>query len=85
MAVLSQQLRNECCQELMADLSANREVLDLAKAEVQAAVNAADDYQNAHAAEMKAAIPQPARGNMTNAQLARMVNLVNRYRYIDGS
>jgi hypothetical protein len=85
MAVLSDPRRQACCQELMAELSGVREALNVTKADLQAAVNAADDYQNANAAAMKQAIPQPARGAMTNSQLARMVNMVNRYRYIDGS
>jgi hypothetical protein len=85
MAVLTDQRRKACCQELMAELSSERESLPLLKADLQSAVNATDDYQNANAAAMKAAIPQPARGAMSNSQLARMVNMVNRYRYIDGS
>lgn len=88
MAVLTDERRTACCQELMAELSALREPFpggDLSSDEVQAAVNSADDYQNANAAAMKQAIVQPARARMSNSQLARMVNLVNRYRYIDGA
>lgn len=88
MAVLTPERRAACAQELMAELSALRELFpggDLSSDEVQAAVNSADDYQNANAAAMKQAIVQPARSRMSNSQLARMVNLVNRYRYIDGA
>jgi Ni2+-binding GTPase involved in maturation of urease and hydrogenase len=85
MAVLTTERRQACCQELMAELSAARELLNVNKADLQAAVNAADDYQNANALAMKQAIPMPARSAMTNSQLARMVNMVNRYRYIDGN
>ena len=88
MAVLTPERRQACCQEFMNELSELREPYpggDLSKPEVQAAINSADDYQNANAAAMKQAIAQPARARMSNSQLARMVNMINRYRYIDGS
>jgi hypothetical protein len=46
------------------------------KADLRAAVNALDDFMEANAAAINAAIPQPARSALTAAQKARLLALV---------
>lgn len=57
----------------------------LTKADIRAAFNAIDAFMNANAATLNAAIPQPARAQLTTAQKARLLNEVVRRRYIAGA
>jgi hypothetical protein len=66
----------------MRDVSAAREPLGaLTKAELRAAVNAADAWADANAASFNAALPQPARSALTARQKARLLAVVLRRRY----
>jgi len=51
------------------------------KADLLAAVNALDDFFESNAAAINAAIPQPARGQLTVEQKSRLVRYVLRRRY----
>ena len=83
MALLSDQRRAAATQELMEQLSALREPLDLIKADLRPVIDALDDYMNTNAQAINAALPQPARGVMTQDQKARALTLVVAYRYLD--
>lgn len=53
----------------------------ITKADIQAAANALDDFFDANATAINAAIPQPARGALTVAQKSRLVRYVIQKRY----
>ena len=53
----------------------------LAKADLRAAVDAVDDFLDANAATINAAIPQPARGALTTKQKALLLMYVVAKRY----
>jgi hypothetical protein len=82
MAVLTDPDRADLWADYMRDNTAPYGVLT--KADLRAAVNALDDYFNANAAAINAAIPQPARGALSAAQKARLLQLVVARRYIKG-
>ena len=82
MAVLSDADRAEVTQEFMA-LAAGPH--SITKADIRAAVNALDDWYNTNALNANAALPQPARGAMTQADKAHMSNLIVTKRYVKGS
>lgn len=85
MAVLSDAKRAECNAELMRQLSALSETCGVTKADLRAAVNAIDDYLHTNAATINTAIPQPARGALTVAQKSRLMRLVMRKRFEEGT
>lgn len=86
MAVLSDADRQELWAELMAEFSRARETTaGVAKADLRAAVNAIDQFLSDNVAAVNSAIPQPARGALTTAQKARLLNAVVRQRYIKGA
>lgn len=69
MAALSTADRQRIWRGLMRFWSHRREPLgNLTKADLQAAVNATDDWIDANAAAYNSAIPQPARGQLTSDQ-----------------
>lgn len=77
MAVLNEADRAGVHADLMRDLSRAREVLGaLTKAELRAAVDAADDWAQANAAAFNTALPLPARTVLTAAQKARLLAAV---------
>jgi hypothetical protein len=85
-AVLPDNDRAAVHAELMADLSTAREPLGaLTKAELRAAVNAADQWANDNAAAYNAALPLPARTVLTAAQKARLLVYVIRKRWLTGA
>jgi hypothetical protein len=49
---------------------------NLTKEDLKAAVDGIDDYLDTNAALMNAAIPQPARGILSNAQKAQLLSYV---------
>lgn len=57
----------------------------LTKADLRAAVDALDDYFNTNAAAINSAIPQPARGALTQSQKARLLVHVIEKRYQAGA
>lgn len=86
MAVLSDNDRKSACGDFISDVCAAHEAFGaLSKADVRAALNALDDFLNTNATTINNAIPQPARGALTTAQKARLLNMVVRYRYIKGA
>lgn len=52
----------------------------LTKADLRAAVNAADDWADANAAAYNTALPQPARGALTAQQKGDLLTLIIRVR-----
>ncbi len=54
------------------------------KADIRAAVNALDDFLNTNANAVNLAIPQPARGVLTQAQKARLLVFVITKRWLKG-
>lgn len=85
MAVLPDNDRADVLAEYMRELSSVRDPCSVNSADIRAALNALDDLMNSNAAAINAAIPQPARANLTTAQKARLLMLVVRRRYISGA
>jgi hypothetical protein len=65
----------------MQGLSASGEPVSITKAQLRAAVDAADQWADDNASAYNQAIPQPARGALTAAQKARILMFVVRRRY----
>ena len=59
--------------------------LTLLKMDIQAAVNALDDWYNANVASANQALPQPARSALTVEDKALLSNLIVSQRYLNGS
>ncbi len=85
MAVLSNADRSEVAADFNRAVSDDHEPCAAIKADVIACANALDDFLNANAATINAAIPQPGRTNLTTAQKARIMMLVIRRRYLSGA
>lgn len=74
MAVLSEADRAACWSDFMAEQSANHSTLgDMTKAELRALVDAVDNWVNDNAASFNAALPEPAKTELTARQKARML------------
>lgn len=80
MAVLSDNDRADLVAVISRDLSYLREALALTKAQLRAAVDAADNWADANAAEYNAALPVAARTALTANQKARLLMYVIRQR-----
>lgn len=83
MAVLPAQARFEVWAEFMRGRETGT-VTNLLKADIRAAVDALDDFMDANAATINAAIPLPARSRLTAKQKARLLTLVIYRRYLEG-
>jgi hypothetical protein len=81
MAVLPDSDRVALWAEFMQNQSAERATMPLLKAELRAAVNAADAWADANAAAYNAALPLPARGALTARQKAMLLMFVIRRRW----
>ena len=82
MAVLTDNDRAALNALIQSDWSSEREQLGLlTKADLRAAINAIDAWVDANAAAFNAAIPQPARAQLTAKQKARLLLLVVRRRW----
>ncbi len=81
MTVLNAADRLKCRVDFVAELMAARETTALTKADLQAAADALDDWLDANAAAINAAIPQPARASLTAKQKARLLRYVIKRRY----
>lgn len=81
MAVLSDTNRAAVWAKCMQDFSAGREPCALTKAELRAAIDAADAWADANAAAYNLALTVTARNNLTAAQKARILMLVIAKRY----
>jgi hypothetical protein len=84
MAVLVDQDRFDVWADYMRDRAVGA-MAALTKPELRAAVNAIDVWLNDNAATLNSAIPQPARGALTQAQKALLLNFVIAKRYVKGS
>lgn len=81
MAVLTDEQRREVWADTMRLASAAREPLGtLLKADLRAAVNAVDDWVDQNAASYNAAIPLPARDELSAKQKVRLLQVVVRAR-----
>lgn len=77
MAILSTTIRQQIWRGLMRYWSAQREAIAvLTKTDIQAAVNAADDWADTNAAAYNTALPVAFRTNATAAQKALLLALV---------
>lgn len=85
MATLIEQDRADVWTQIMRLLSADRDSTGLSKADLRAAIDAADAWAEANKAEYNAALPLPARTTLTAAQKARLLALVILKRYEKGA
>lgn len=82
MAVLSDSERAALNQAFQSGVSARAEAFGaLTKADIRAAVNAADAWADANAVAYNQALPQPARSALTARQKAEILLYVIRRRY----
>jgi len=84
MAVLPDNDRLEVWAELMRKYSANGETVGITKPDLRAAVNAIDDFMNNNASTLNAALPLPARTELTTEQKALILTYVVNKRYLVG-
>jgi hypothetical protein len=68
----------------MQEWSNSGETVALTKADLRAAVNAIDTWLDSNASALNAALPQPARGALTTAQKAQLLQFVVARRYLTG-
>jgi hypothetical protein len=85
MAALSSNERAEVWADAMRELSEQRSSVGIVRADLRAAVDALDTFLNDNASAINTAIPQPARGALTPAQKALLLNYVIRRRYQVGA
>lgn len=71
--------------DLMSACSRDRETVALSKADVRAAVDAADSWASSNAAAFNSALPVAARNNLTAGQKARLLAAVILRRYQTGA
>lgn len=83
MAVLTVQQRIDCAADWQRNFALG-ETIAVTKVDLKAALDGVDDWVNANAASLNAAIPQPARANLTAAQKARLLVWVVRKRFETG-
>ena len=82
MAALSTADRIECRGEY---LRTEATAIGLTKAEIQAAVDALDQWFSDNASTINTAIPQPARGALSTSQKARLIAAILYKRYVKGA
>lgn len=85
MALLSAQDLIDLWADLMRRLSGDREGAALSKADLRAAVDAADAWIDANRASYNSALPLPARTTLTAPQKARLLALVILKRFERGA
>lgn len=86
MAEMTSGQRAACANQLMTDLSRLRVPIGaLTKADVRAAVDAADAWAEANAPAYNAALPQPARGVLTAGLKSQLLAAVILARYQNGA
>lgn len=76
MAALSAAIRLQIRAEIGRVISEAREPFVLTKAQLDAAINATDDWIDANAAAYNTALPVAARNNLTAGQKARLFSIV---------
>ena len=67
--------------EMMRELSDRGESVGVTKADLRAALNAADGWADANATSYNSALPQPARGALSARQKAMLLTWVVRRRW----
>jgi hypothetical protein len=86
MAALSQGDRTALGGQLQSDVSLAHESFgNVVKADIQAAVNAVDDWVVANAAAFNNALPTAAKNALTAAQKARLLAIVVKRRFETGA
>ena len=85
MAALTTEQRREIWAESMREMSREWESCSVTKNDLLAVFNALDDWFDANAATVNAAIPQPQRGQLTARQKARIFALILRARFNVGA
>lgn len=81
MAALSAGERAELLKAFSADLSGTRTPFNLSRADLLAAINAADDWADANASSFNSALPLPARTTLSAKQKAAILMFVIRRRF----
>lgn len=81
MAVLADAERAALWADLMRDLSSRGEAVGITKADLRAALDAADNWADANGASYNTALPQPARGALSARQKAMLLAFVIRRRW----
>ena len=81
MAVLPDNDRRAIWANLMRQISARNEGLGVTKADILAAVQAADDWVDTNASSFNSAIPQPARSSLAAKQKIELLMFVLRRRW----
>lgn len=72
MAILSEPDRTKLRSLFTTELSRDFEPISLSKAEIKATIDAIDDWIDSNMASFNAALPQPARSELTARQKARL-------------
>lgn len=86
MAILDTATRTSCRSDWTQETMGLKEPISgVVKADVQAAVDALDNFLNTNAAAINNAIPLPARSALTTAQKARLLMYVIKRRYTVGA
>jgi hypothetical protein len=86
MAVLGDPDRVLVNQDYQSDLSAQREQFGaLTKADIRAAVDAADTWVSANSASFNSALPTAARTGLTASQKALLLSMVVQRRWVTGA
>lgn len=81
MAVLTDAERFGIRKQFAGGLSATRTLFALSKPDIQAAVNAIDNWVDANAVSFNTAIPQPDRGTLTSKQKVQILFYIVARRY----
>jgi hypothetical protein len=81
MAVLDETARVDVWAKLMRKYSTDGDSIGIDKAALRAAINALDDFMDDNAATINNALPEPAKGSLTQAQKALMLSYVVLKRY----
>lgn len=73
MAIMTDADRFEAWAEFMRSISGDKEPISITKTDLRAALNAVDQWVSDNSASFNAAIPQPARNQLTASQKARLL------------
>lgn len=84
MATMTIQDRATVHAEMMRDLSLSLESVATLKADLRAAIDAADQWVSDNSASYNTALPAAARTTLTTPQKARLLMLVLRRRFLSG-
>ena len=84
MASLTDEKRQEIRQEIAGVLSREHEEVSLTKADLKAAVDAADQWVDDNRASYNSALPAAAQSGLTASQKARLLQFVVQKRFVEG-